>query len=64
MRDGGLLMQKGESEGATDRERCRDADDVKAQLPWKNKCAVWPEGELAVQIAVSGKLRLKYGRLD
>lgn len=25
-------------------ERCRDADDVKAQLPWKNKCAVWPRG--------------------
>ena len=24
--------------------RCRDADDVKAQLPWKNKCAVWPQG--------------------
>jgi len=20
--------------------QCRDADDVKAQLPWKNKCAV------------------------
>jgi len=26
--------------GTADGERCRDADDVKAQLPWKNKCAV------------------------
>lgn len=37
----------------------RDADDVKAQLPWKNKCAVWPEGELAVRIAVSGETAFK-----
>jgi hypothetical protein len=39
---------------------CRDADDVKAQLPWKNKCAVWLEGESADR-SFAWKLRLKYG---
>lgn len=30
--------------GMGDEITCRDADDVKAQLPWRNKCSVCSRG--------------------